>query len=113
MAGKRLEVSRQTAEETFERGLTSECLPSVIVDPQHVAQDGLSILDALVTAGLVGSKGEARRLLRGGVRLNDQKLSNEEARLQRMISIRGRYASLPDVSATMFCYVLRKDDFFI
>ena len=60
------EVSRQTAEETFERGLTPECLPSVIVDPQHVAQDGLSVLDALVAAGLVGSKGEARRLVRGG-----------------------------------------------
>ena len=55
MAGKRLRCPSDGGE-TFERGLTSECLPSVIVDPQHVAQDG-RILDALVTAGLVGSRG--------------------------------------------------------
>lgn len=76
------QIARQTAEETFEHGVMSDTLPSITIDTHQVTQDGLLILDVLVTAGLVGSKGEARRLIRGGgIRLNDSKLDDEGALL--------------------------------
>ena len=45
-------------------------------------QTGVPMLDLLVETGLVTSKGEARRLIRGGgARLNDQLVDNEELQI--------------------------------
>ncbi len=53
-------------------------LPTAEIDKAEIA-DGLNILDLLQRSGLVMSKGEARRLIRGGgARLNDNRISDEE-----------------------------------
>jgi len=52
-------------------------VPSTTLSREAVAQ-GLTVLDLLVTAGMVGSKGEARRLIdQGGVKVNDEKVSDQ------------------------------------
>ena len=71
-----------TAQKTFEQGQLAEGLPTVEIDRARLAGDGLGIIDALVAAGLCASRGEARRLIRGGgARLNDEKVSDENLRL--------------------------------
>ncbi|MBU0742987.1 tyrosine--tRNA ligase, partial [bacterium] len=40
--------------------------------------DGLPLIDALADAGLAGSKGEARRLIRqGGIKVNGERIDDE------------------------------------
>jgi len=69
--------ARRTAEETFERGGLGDDLPTVPV-PAAALAEGVALLDLLVTVGFAGSKGEARRLVRGGgVRLNDVRVEDE------------------------------------
>jgi tyrosyl-tRNA synthetase len=71
--------ARRTAEETFEKGGAGADLPTVEV-PAADLEAGVALLDLLVTAGLAASKGEARRLVRGGgVRVNDDKAGDENA----------------------------------
>jgi tyrosyl-tRNA synthetase len=53
-------------------------LPTVEIDSGEF-KGGINILDLLQRAGLVMSKGEARRLIRGGgARLNDDRISDED-----------------------------------
>ncbi len=60
------EEAAETARRTFEEGAAAETLPS------HVASLPASVVDILVQAKFVASKGEARRLIaQNGVRLND------------------------------------------
>jgi tyrosyl-tRNA synthetase len=69
--------AQATAEAVFETGGAEAALPEVTVGAGELAQ-GLPVLDALVLAGLAASKGEARRLIRGGgARLNDGALEDE------------------------------------
>jgi tyrosyl-tRNA synthetase len=56
----------ETARRTFEEGVAAETLPA------HVTPLPAGVVDMLVAAKFVASKGEARRLIaQGGVRLND------------------------------------------
>ena len=76
-------AARRTAEETFERGRAGDDLPSVSLDGSAL-DAGVSVLDVLVATGLAASKGEARRLVRGGgVRLNDSRVGDEAFCLTR------------------------------
>ena len=62
-----------TAAQAFGSGGTAEGLPEV-----SVSSPEMSFIDALNTAGLVASNGEARRLIRGGgARLNDAQVKDE------------------------------------
>ena len=71
------EKASETARKTFEEGVTAESLPTVEVDGAAL-EAGIGILSLLVTAGLAGSNGEARRHIQGGaVRLNDQPISDD------------------------------------
>ena len=75
------EAAAKTAQETFEKGATSEGLPTVEIAAGELAA-GLGVLAAFVKAGLVKSNGEARRQIQGGgLRLNDAVLSDENAKL--------------------------------
>lgn len=57
-------------------------IPSSALAAAGLAAGGLALIDALVSAGLVESKGEARRLVRqGGVRVNGQTVADEQRRL--------------------------------
>ena len=63
----------ETARRTFEEGVAGGSLPTYIV------QGGtIGIVDALVELGLCGSRGEARRLIKGGgARVDADKVTDE------------------------------------
>ncbi len=73
----------ETARQTFEQGMASETLPTVTVSDAEFGE-GLGVLAAFVTAGLVASTGEARRLIQGGgLRVNDEGVSDPRLILSR------------------------------
>ncbi|WP_019517220.1 tyrosine--tRNA ligase [Sphingomonas sp. Mn802worker] len=64
----------ETARRTFEEGASGATLPSVN------ALGSIALVDALVALGFAGSKGEARRLIKGGgARVAGEKVSDEAA----------------------------------
>ena len=63
----------ETARKTFEEGSAGAALPS-----HAVAEGTIGIVDALVALGLAASKGEARRLIKGGgARIDGEKVADE------------------------------------
>ncbi len=71
----------ETARQTFEEGRAAETLPIVFVDATALSA-GIQVVDLLVESGLATSKGEARRLIRGGgARVNDAQVPGEAATL--------------------------------
>ncbi len=69
----------ETARQAFEEGASAEGLPSIAVS-KSALEAGKPVVDLFVEAGLAASKGEARRLIKGGgARLNDEKISDEAA----------------------------------
>ncbi|MEF2551363.1 tyrosine--tRNA ligase [Aurantimonas sp. A2-1-M11] len=71
------EAAAETARKTFEEGALAESLPTIEVPAASVA-DGIGLLSLLVSAGLAGSNGEARRHVKGGaVRVNDAPVTDE------------------------------------
>jgi len=75
------ERAAKTAQETFEKGATSQGLPTVEIAGAELAA-GLGVLAAFVKAGLVKSNGEARRQIEGGgLRVNDTALSDVNGKL--------------------------------
>lgn len=71
----------ETARQTFEQGGAAETLPTVTVASAELS-GGVGVLAAFVMAGLVASTGEARRLIQGGgLRVNDEALSDPRAML--------------------------------
>ena len=71
-------AAQETAVKTFEQGQAGEELPTVEIG----SIENLGVLDAFVAIGFCASKGEARRLIKqGGLKLNDQPVSDENYRL--------------------------------
>lgn len=67
----------ETARRTFEEGAAGAALPAIIADEQ------IALVDALVGLGFAASKGEARRLIKGGgARVNGEKVADEAAIVQ-------------------------------
>ncbi|OYY67470.1 tyrosine--tRNA ligase [Sphingomonas sp. 28-63-12] len=63
----------ETARRTFEEGESGASLPSTTVDMPTIP-----LIDALVALGFATSKGEARRLIKGGgARINGEKIADE------------------------------------
>lgn len=70
-------AAAETARATFEAGEAGGDLPSLAV-----GIDGIGLLDAIVGLGMAASKGEARRLIRGGgVKVDDVTVSDEALHL--------------------------------
>ena len=68
--------AQAAAEAVFGSGNSSENMPTTEI-PAADIESGLSILDCMVKAGLISSKGEGRRLIQqGGVSLNGNKVSD-------------------------------------
>ncbi len=68
------EEAAETARRTFEEGASGAALPSIS------ASGALPLVDALVALGFAASKGEARRLIKGGgARVDGEKVSDEAA----------------------------------
>ena len=62
----------ETARRTFEEGSAGDALPTFAV------AGGITVVDALVALGLAASKGEARRLIKGGgARVDGEKVVDE------------------------------------
>ncbi len=67
-----------TAQKVFEQGSVGDDLPSIEIDEARLA-GGVSVVDLLVETGLASSKGEARRLIKGGgAKVNDNKIEAED-----------------------------------
>ena len=70
------EAAEATARAVFEQGGTGEELPRVLLDAAE-AEEGVSIVQLFVRAGLAKSGKDAKRLIaEGGARLNDEVLSD-------------------------------------
>lgn len=69
--------AQETAQKVFEQGSVGDDLPSIEIDAARLSS-GVPILDLLVEAGLAKSKGEARRLIKGGgIKRNDEPVNDE------------------------------------
>lgn len=72
-------AARTTAEAAFEQGAAAAGLPTIEVPAAELGA-GVPVIDLFCRAGLAGSNGEARRLIRGGGgRLNDTVIADETA----------------------------------
>ena len=77
------EAAALTAQKTFEQGALAIDLPTIEI-PRADVDNELGALAAFVTAGLVKSNSEARRQVAGGgLRVNDQPLTDEKAKLRQ------------------------------
>lgn len=64
----------ETARRTFEEGAAGDALPT------HAVAGSIGVVDALVALGLAASKGEARRLIKGGgARVDGERIADEAA----------------------------------
>lgn len=73
--------AQATAQKVFEQGSIGDDLPSIEIDGARLSA-GVPFIDLMVEAGLVASKGEARRLIKGGgARANDNKVDDAEMSL--------------------------------
>jgi len=82
------EMSELTAAEIFD---IFEDVPSAEMARTQFEGEGLGMIDLLASSGLTASKGEARRLLRGGgVYLNNNRFSDEQGRVTLDDSIGGQ-----------------------
>ncbi|VBB69007.1 Tyrosyl-tRNA synthetase [invertebrate metagenome] len=79
---KAASTAAETARKVFEEGTLGQAMPVLNVPAAALAEEGLSLLDAMRQAGLVRSNGEARRLVRsGGARVNNLVIGDETHRL--------------------------------
>lgn len=63
----------ETAKRTFAEGSAGEALPALAL-----SEDRITLVDALVAIGFAASKGEARRLIKGGgARVDGEKIADE------------------------------------
>lgn len=64
------------AQALFSKGQSSENMPSTTVDKESL-KEGIGILDIMLSAGLISSKGEGRRLIQqGGVAVNNNRVDD-------------------------------------
>lgn len=74
----------ETARSLFGGGADAENMPATVLGAALLGENGIGILDLLVAAGLVPSKGEGRRLVQqGGVALDGEKVSDPMAMISR------------------------------
>jgi tyrosyl-tRNA synthetase len=70
-------LALETAQHTFENGGIGQDLPRILLSEDDLSA-GIMITELLKRTGLCKSKGEARRLIRGGgAKLNDQRIEDE------------------------------------
>jgi tyrosyl-tRNA synthetase len=75
------QAAADTARKTFDEGALATDLPTIEIAKAEL-DAGVGVLTAFVRAGLVKSNGEARRQIQGGgLRINDQAVTDERAML--------------------------------
>jgi len=74
-------AAAETARKTFEQGVIADDLPTIEVAAGDL-EAGVPAFDLMRRAGLAGSNGEARRLIKGGgARINDAVIGEETAQV--------------------------------
>ena len=75
------DAAEQTARQSFSEGGIADGLPTLTITTSELEQT--SLIDVFVQIGLASSKGEVRRLIKGGgARLNNQPVTEEDHMLQ-------------------------------
>lgn len=75
--------AQQAAEALFGGGKDAEAIPSTDITQEQLAENP-RLIDLMALAGIAKSKGEARRLIaQGGVFVNDEKVTDAEAAVER------------------------------
>ena len=70
------EKAQSAAKSVFGAGGNSENMPSTTLSAEDFTDEGINIIDALIKAELVTSRGEARRLIeQGGVSVDNEKVA--------------------------------------
>ena len=70
------ETAQSAAKSVFCAGGNSENMPSTTLSSEDFTDEGINIIDALIKAELVTSRGEARRLIeQGGVSVDSEKVT--------------------------------------
>ncbi len=83
------DAAHKTAHQTFENGGAGNDLPRVNISKLTLSK-GISLVEALNTAGLCQSNGEARRLIQGGgAKVNDQRIEDESYILEQNSFLNG------------------------
>ena len=73
--------AQATAQKVFEQGSVGDDLPSITIDAARLSA-GAAVIDLFIESGLVKSKGEVRRLIKGGgARVNDEKITDDAQRV--------------------------------
>ena len=68
--------AQEAAKSIFAGAGNSENMPSTQLSAEDFSDEGINIIDAMIKAGLVTSRGEARRLIeQGGVSVDDAKIT--------------------------------------
>ena len=68
--------AQDAAKAVFAGAGNSENMPSTQLDASDFSDEGINIIDAMIKASLVSSRGEARRLIeQGGVSIDDEKIT--------------------------------------
>lgn len=63
----------------FDKNAHSEDMPTTVLSKEDMGEGEIGIIDLLMKAGLVPSRGEARRLItQGGIAVDDQKVTGIE-----------------------------------
>ena len=71
------EKAQNAAKSVFGAGGNSENMPSTTLSNDDFTDEGINIIDALIKAELVSSRGEARRLIeQGGVSIDNEKVTS-------------------------------------
>lgn len=72
--------AQEAARALFGAGASSENMPSTSVNEAEFTDGKIAVLDLMLKAGIIKSKGEGRRLIQqGGVALNDEKVTDPYA----------------------------------
>lgn len=72
--------AQEAARALFGAGASSENMPSTSVGESEFTDGKIAVLDLMLKAGIIKSKGEGRRLIQqGGVALNDEKVTDPYA----------------------------------
>ena len=70
------EKAQSAAKSVFGAGGNSDNMPSTNLSAEDFSDEGINIIDALIKANLVASRGEARRLIeQGGVSVDNEKVT--------------------------------------
>ena len=69
--------AQEAARALFGAGASSENMPSTSVGESEFTDGKIAVLDLMLKAGIIKSKGEGRRLIQqGGISVNDEKISD-------------------------------------